>query len=148
MKTTPKAYQKLVKERAPKSKTALQCLKAFAVGGLICALGQGLHGLYETVLQLPAQAADAWTSITLVGAAALLTGLGLYDRIGSFAGAGSVVPITGFANSVVAPAMEFKSEGLILGTGAKLFTVAGPVLVYGIGAGVITGLVYWLIGLF
>lgn len=148
MKTTPEAYQKLVRERAPKSKTALQCAKAFAVGGLISAIGQGLHDLYASVLQLPVQAADAWTSITLVGAAALLTGLGLYDRIGAFAGAGSVVPITGFANSVVAPAMEFKSEGLILGTGAKLFTIAGPVLVYGIGAGVITGLVYWLIGLF
>ena len=142
------AYRTLVKERQPKSKVLSQCVRAFTVGGLICLLGQGLHDLYAVVLRLDEAAAGTWTSITLVGLAALLTGLGLYDRIGAFAGAGSVVPITGFANSIAAPAMEFKTEGLILGTGAKLFTIAGPVLVYGIGASIICGLVYWVIGLF
>lgn len=140
------AYRALVKERQPKSRVAAQCVKAFAVGGLICLLGQAIHDLYANVLHLEETAVGSWTSITLVALAALLTGLGLYDRIGAFAGAGSVVPITGFANSIAAPAMEFKTEGLILGTGAKLFTIAGPVLVYGIGASVICGLVYWLIG--
>ena len=144
MNVSKDSYRALVKERAPKSKTALQCVKAFAVGGLICTLGQALHDLYAIALHLPKDAADTWTSITLIGLAALLTGLGIYDRIGSFAGAGSVVPITGFANSVVAPAMEFKSEGLILGTGAKLFTIAGPVLVYGIGASIVCGLLSYL----
>ncbi len=141
------AYRAFVKERQPKSKVASQCVKAFTVGGLICLLGQVIHDLYAMALHLDESAAGTWTSITLVALAALLTGLGLYDRIGAFAGAGSVVPITGFANSIAAPAMEFKTEGLILGTGAKLFTIAGPVLVYGVGASVICGLAYWLIGL-
>ncbi|MBR0082307.1 MAG: stage V sporulation protein AC [Clostridia bacterium] len=147
MNVTKEEYKALVSERSPKSKTLAQCVKAFAVGGVICCVGQGIHDLYTLALHMETTAADSWTSITLIGLAAILTGLGVYDRIGSFAGAGSVVPITGFANSVVAPAMEFKSEGLILGTSAKLFTIAGPVLVYGIGASVLCGLVYWLIGL-
>ena len=141
-----KAYQKTVERRAPKSRVLSQCAKAFLVGGLICTLGQGLHDLFALALQLDAEAAGTWTSITLILLAAILTGLGVYDRIGAFAGAGSVVPITGFANSIVSPAIEFKSEGLILGTSAKLFTIAGPVLVYGIGASVVCGLIYWLIG--
>ena len=148
MSVSAKEYQQLVKERAPKSRTVLSCVKAFSVGGAICTLGQGLHDLFAKALHLPVDAAGTWTSITLIGIAALLTAFGLYDRIGAFAGAGSVVPITGFANSVVAPAIEFKSEGLILGTGAKLFTVAGPVLVYGIGTSILCGIVYWMIGLF
>lgn len=148
MNITQTAYQKLVEQSAPKSKVLLQCVKAFSVGGIICCIGQGIHDLFERVLGFSQMDAGTWTSILLVGIAALLTCIGLYDRIGAFAGAGSVVPITGFANSIVSPAMEFKSEGLILGTGAKMFTIAGPVLVYGIGAGVVCGLIYWLIGLF
>lgn len=148
MRTTATQYRQLLKERAPKSKTLAQCIKAFAVGGIICCVGQGIHDLFALVLHVPSETAGTWTSILLIGLSALLTGLGLYDRIGSFAGAGSVVPITGFANSIVSPAMEFKAEGLILGTGAKMFTIAGPVLVYGIGASVLCGLLFWLIGLF
>ena len=148
MSVSAKEYARLVEQRAPKSKTLPMCLKAFVTGGGICLLGQGLHDLYEKVLQLGSDAAGTWTSITLIGIAALLTAFGVYDRIGTFAGAGSVVPITGFANSVVAPAIEFRSEGLILGTGAKLFTIAGPVLVYGIGTSILCGVAYWLIGLF
>lgn len=143
-----KAYQRIVEQRAPKSRVLLQCVKAFFTGGLICTLGQGLQDFFSLVLHQGQNEAGAWTSIALILLAAVLTGLGLYDRIGAFAGAGSVVPITGFANSIVSPAIEFKSEGLILGTGAKLFTIAGPVLVYGIGASVVLGLVYRLIELF
>ncbi len=142
-----KAYQKAVAEHAPKSKVLAQCIKAFCIGGLICMIGQGLHDLYTFACGLSETAAGTWTSVTLVGLAALLTGLGWYDRLGAFAGAGSVVPITGFANSVVSPAIEFRSEGLILGTSAKLFTIAGPVIVYGISASVLCGLIYWLFGL-
>lgn len=134
-----KAYRKEVLRRAPKSPAALQCLKAFAVGGLICMLGQGFHDLS---LRLSLSDADASTvsSMALIFLTALLTGLGIFDKIASFAGAGTVVPITGFANSIAAPAMEYRPEGFVLGVGAKLFTIAGPVLVYGIGASVIVGL--------
>ena len=138
------AYRREVTRRMPKSPAALQCLKAFLVGGLICVLGQGVHDL--ALLYVPDEAdASTVTSITLIGLTALLTGLGVFDRIASFAGAGTVVPITGFANSVVAPAMEYRPEGLVLGVGAKLFTVAGPVLVYGIAASVVAGLISLLI---
>lgn len=137
-------YRETVKREAPKSKVLLQCIKAFCIGGLICLLGQGISDIYERLLHLSREHAATATSMTLVFLAALLTGFGVYDRIGSFAGAGTVVPITGFANSVVAPAMEFRAEGLVLGVGAKLFTLAGPVLVYGITASVVYGLIYWL----
>ncbi len=135
-----KAYRKEVERRAPKSPAALQCLKAFLVGGLICVLGQGIHDL---ALLIPLSDADASTvsSVTLIFCTALLTGLGVFDRIASFAGAGTVVPITGFANSIAAPAMEYRPEGFVLGVGAKLFTIAGPVLVYGIGASILVGLI-------
>ncbi len=135
-----KAYQKEVRERAPKSPAGLQILKAFLVGGLICVLGQGIHDL---ALLIPLSDRDASTvsSITLIFLTALLTGLGVFDQIASFAGAGTVVPITGFANSVVSPAMEYRPEGFVLGVGAKMFTVAGPVLVYGIAASVLVGLI-------
>ena len=134
-----KAYQKEVARRAPKSPAALQCLKAFLVGGLICVLGQGVHDL---ALLLPLSDKDASTvsSMTLIFLTALLTGLGVFDRIASCAGAGTVVPITGFANAIAAPAMEYRPEGFVLGVGAKLFTIAGPVLVYGIGASILVGL--------
>ena len=134
-----KAYQKEVARRAPKSPAALQCARAFLVGGLICVLGQGFHDL---ALLIPVSEQDASTvcSVALIFLTALLTGLGVFDKIASFAGAGTVVPITGFANSIAAPAMEYRPEGFVLGVGAKLFTIAGPVLVYGVGASIIVGL--------
>ena len=134
------AYRKEVARRMPKSPALLQCVKAFLVGGLICVLGQGIHDL---ALLYVSDEADASTisSVTLIFLTALLTGLGVFDRIATFAGAGTVVPITGFANSIAAPAMEYRPEGFVLGVGAKLFTIAGPVLVYGIAASVIVGLI-------
>ncbi len=135
------AYRKEVLQRAPKSPAALQCLKAFLVGGLICVLGQGLHDLAVLLFSVSSDDASTVSSMTLIFLTALLTGLGVFDRIASFAGAGTVVPITGFANSIVAPAMEYRPEGFVLGVGAKLFTIAGPVLVYGIAASVIVGLI-------
>lgn len=136
----PQAYRKEVKRRAPKSPAVLQCLKAFLVGGLICVLGQGIHDL-AVLLSLSDADASTVSSVTLILLTALLTGIGVFDRIAAFAGAGTVVPITGFANSIVAPAMEYRPEGLVLGVGAKLFTIAGPVLVYGIMSSVIVGLI-------
>ena len=132
-------YRREVEKRMPKSPAALQCLKAFLVGGLICVLGQGIHDL-GVLLSLSDADASTVSLVVLIGLTAVLTGVGVFDRIASFAGAGTVVPITGFANSIVAPAMEYRPEGLVLGVGAKLFTVAGPVLVYGIAASVIVGL--------
>ncbi|MBQ1821191.1 MAG: stage V sporulation protein AC [Clostridia bacterium] len=139
-----KEYQKEVAARAPKSPALLQCVKAFLVGGLICVLGQGIHDL---ALLIPLSDRDASTvsSMTLIFLTALLTGIGVFDRIASFAGAGTVVPITGFANSIAAPAMEYRPEGFVLGIGAKMFTIAGPVLVYGIGASIIVGLISLLL---
>ena len=138
-------YKRYVSDRTPKSNTLLDCLKAFAVGGTICLLGQGLHDLWALLGVGDNETVGTLTSITLVFLGAALTGLGVYDRIGKFAGAGSIVPSTGFANSIVSPAMEFKREGLILGTAAKMFTIAGPVLVYGVGASVIVGLITCLV---
>ncbi len=134
------AYQAMVKERAPKSKTFTMCLKAFLVGGIICCIGQLIHNTGERWFQLNEEDVAIYTAIVLVFLGAFLTGLGVYDKIGGFAGAGSVVPITGFANSIVAPAMEHKTEGYVMGVGAKLFSLAGPVLVYGISSSVLIGL--------
>ena len=128
---------------SPKSPIVKDCVMAFVVGGLICTLGQALINLY-TFLGLDKGAAGTACSMTLVALSALLTGLSLYDNIAKHAGAGTLVPITGFANSVAAPAVEFKTEGFILGVGAKMFTIAGPVIVYGVSASVVYGLIYWL----
>lgn len=143
---TEKEYAKLVAARMPKSPIWKDCLWAFAVGGAICTLGQVLLALYGQWLDKT----DAGTaaSMTLVALSALLTGLSLYDNIAKFAGAGTLVPITGFANSVAAPAVEFKTEGFILGVGAKMFTIAGPVIVYGTVASVVYGIIYWITTLF
>lgn len=138
-------YQQQVKEKMPRSKTLPQCLRAFVVGGLICCIGQAVRAFGENTLALDPDSVAALTAIVMVFLGATLTGLGVYDKIGAWAGAGSVVPITGFANSIVSPAMEFKREGLILGTAAKMFTIAGPVLVYGIGASVVVGLITCLL---
>lgn len=138
-----KQYARLVKDKSPKSPIMKDCLFAFASGGLICALGQFLLNRY-TGLGLEKQDAAAWVSITLVGLSALLTGLSVYDDIAKYAGAGTLVPITGFSNAVAASAVEFQTEGFILGVGAKMFTIAGPVIVYGLSASAVYGVIYWL----
>ncbi len=138
-----KAYQALIAERREKSPLLTDCLKAFLVGGTICLIGQGVSTLGEYALLLEGETLAAFTSVCMVFLGALLTGLGVYDRIYSFGGMGAAVPITGFANSMVSPAMEFRREGLVMGTGARLFTIAGPVLVYGIGGSILAGLL-WL----
>lgn len=140
---TEKEYGKLVKSMAPRSPIWKDCLNAFWIGGLICAIGQLILNGY-TALGLDETAAGTATSMTLVAMSALLTGLSLYDNIAKFAGAGTLVPITGFANSIAAPAVEFKTEGFILGVGAKMFTIAGPVIVYGVSTSVVYGLIYWI----
>ena len=142
---TAQEYQKRVNELIPRSKTGLMCLKAFLVGGLICCLGQLIQDLGRMWLDLDKEQAGALCSLSLIFLAGLLTALGVFDRIAAFAGAGTVVPITGFANSIVSPAMEFRSEGLITGTAAKLFQIAGPVLVYGICASVVYGIILYFI---
>lgn len=138
-------YLQLVERLAPRSDMGKGLVRAFWVGGLICVLGQAITDLAMS-FGLDRQAAGTVCSISLVFASALTTGLGVYDRLGKYAGAGSIVPITGFANSVVAPAMEFKREGYVMGVGAKMFSLAGPVLVYGIGSSVIVGLIYFFLG--
>lgn len=140
---TDKQYGKLVKELSPKSPIGKDCLYAFTIGGLICMLGQFLLNRYIG-LGMEEKSASAWVSITLVGMSALLTGLSLYDNLAKYAGAGTLVPITGFANAVSAPAVEFRTEGFVLGVGAKMFTIAGPVIVFGITASAIYGVFYWL----
>ncbi|MBQ4600130.1 MAG: stage V sporulation protein AC [Oscillospiraceae bacterium] len=147
MDMTEKQYQRIVKEMAPKSPVKKDCLNAFWIGGLICALGQLLINGY-TALGMEKEMASTAGSMTLVALSALLTGLSVYDDIAKVAGAGTLVPITGFANSVAAPAVEFKTEGFILGVGAKMFTIAGPVIVYGVSASVVYGLIYWITTLF
>ena len=142
-----KEYAKLVKRMAPRSPIVKNCIFAFLVGGAICALGQAILNGY-TALGLEQKDASTATSMTLVALSALFTGLSLYDNLAKYAGAGTLVPITGFANAVSAPAIEFKTEGFILGVGAKMFTIAGPVIVYGVSASVVYGLIYWITTLF
>ena len=139
---TEKQYDQFVKELSPRSPAWKDCLWAFCVGGGICVLGQWFLNCY-TSLGLEKQDASGAASMTLVAIAALLTGLSLFDDIAKRAGAGTLVPITGFANAIAAPAVEFKTEGLILGTAAKMFTIAGPVIVYGVSASVVYGVIYW-----
>ena len=140
---TEREYDRLVKELSPKSPMGKDCLGAFCVGGLICVLGQGLLALYGR-LGLDKDGAGTAVSMTLVALSALLTGLSLYDDIAKFAGAGTLVPITGFANAIAAPAVDAKVEGFIPGVGAKLFSISGPVIVYGLGASVVYGVIYWI----
>lgn len=144
---TEKEYGKLVADMAPKSPIWKDCVGAFVIGGLICTLGQLIMEGYRA-LGLEQQDAGTAMSMTLVALSALLTGLSLYDDIAKHAGAGTLVPITGFANAIAAPAVEFKTEGFILGVGAKMFTIAGPVIVYGVSASVVYGLIYWITTLF
>ena len=144
---TEKEYDQLVKKLSPPSPIGKDCLNAFWIGGLICVLGQlAINGFM--VLGLEKADASTAASMSLVALSALLTGLSLYDDIAKIAGAGTLVPITGFANAVAAPAVEFKTEGFILGVGAKMFTIAGPVIVYGVSASVVYGVIYWITTLF
>ena len=140
---TDKEYGKLVEDISPRSPVGKDTLNAFWVGGIICTIGQFFINFY-TNLGLEKDAASAAASMTLVVISATLTGLSLYDNIAKFAGAGTLVPITGFANSIAAPAIEFKTEGMILGVGGKMFQIAGQVIVYGISASVVYGLIYWI----
>ena len=140
---TENQYDQLVKDISPHSPMLKNALWAFCVGGAICALGQFFLNWYQD-LGLAKKEAGTAASMTLVALSALFTGLSLYDNLAKHAGAGTLVPITGFANAVAAPAVEFKTEGFILGVGAKMFTIAGPVIVYGVSASVIYGLIHWL----
>jgi len=144
MKMTNKEYNEYIKKKAPKSKLVPNLLKAFIIGGLICCVGQGFIELYKH-FGISERDAAALTTISLVFLGAFLTGIGVYDNLAKIGGAGTLVPITGFANSVVAPALEFKSEGLVLGMSAKMFVIAGPVIVFGISASVVYGLILAII---
>ena len=144
---TNQEYNEYIKKKTPNSKIFTNCIKAFIAGGIICVIGQCITALLKK-WGFNQEDAGTYTSIILVFLGALLTGLDIYPRIAKFAGAGTVVPITGFANSVVSPALEAKTEGMVLGTGAKIFTIAGPVILYGILASWLAGIVYWIISLF
>lgn len=140
---TQKNYQEYINKKSPNSPILKNCFNAFWVGGLICALGQVISAFCK-YKGLDTQISGTIVSIILIGISAFLTGLNLFNKVGKFAGAGSLIPITGFANSIVSPAMEYKSEGYVMGVGAKMFTVAGPVLVYGISSSVIIGMIYFI----
>lgn len=141
---TKKEYEKYVEAKSPKSRIWRNILRAFIIGGIICIIGQFITNAFKSK-GFDTETTAALTTIVLVFTGILLTGLDLYDEIGRFAGAGSIVPITGFANSIASPAIEFKAEGQVLGVGAKMFIIAGPVLVYGITASVIAGIIYYLL---
>ncbi len=137
-----KEYQQIVTAKSKKSKVFVNCIKAFLIGGAICTLGQVLITVYKTA-GMGEEDARTLTSVTLVFLGVLVTSLGFYDDLAKHAGAGSLVPITGFANAVSSPAIEFKTEGFVLGVGAKMFVIAGPVIVYGVTASVVFGVIYW-----
>ncbi len=141
-------YINFVSEISPKTNEKRSLFRAFWVGGTICLIGQFIRFCLQFFFGLYGDVLAGTTSIILIAIGAFLTGLGVYDRIGKYAGGGSIVPITGFANSVVSPAMEFKTEGFIYGLAAKMFTVAGPILVFGISGSVLVGIIYYIAGLF
>ncbi|KAJ53654.1 stage V sporulation protein AC [Clostridium tetanomorphum] len=143
-KNVKKKFKKLSAETEPKKNLFKDCINAFIVGGIICDIGQFFNN-YFLNRGIPKEEVGTYVAIVMVFIGALLTGIGIYDRIAIFAGAGTIVPITGFSNSMVSPAMEFKKEGYIFGVGAKMFTIAGPVLVYGISTSVIVGIVYYVL---
>lgn len=142
-----KNYKDYVEKISPKPKYLKNYILAFVVGGTICMIGQAINDIYMNFAGLDKALASIATSMTLIFIGALLTGLGVYDLLGKRAGAGSAIPITGFANSIVSPAMEYKREGYVLGVGANLFKIAGPVLVYGIGSSIVCGFIYYIINL-
>lgn len=145
MNYTKQEYLHYVEKKAPNSPVVKDTLLAFAVGGAICTLGQAVAELYKNVIGLDEEAVKAAVPITMVFLGALFTGLGLYNKAAKYAGAGTLVPITGFANAIVSPAMEFRREGYVLGLAAKMFVIAGPVLVYGINTSILMGLLYYLL---
>ena len=147
MKMNSMQYDALVKKYSPKSHTLTDTLNAFWTGGLICVVGQLIMNGWG-LLGLDQEQSGTATAMSLILLGAVLTGLGIYDRMAKVAGAGTVVPITGFANSIVSPAMEFKTEGFVMGMAAKMFTIAGPVIVYGVSASVVYGVVYWITTMF
>ena len=144
MEEQKKTYQEYVKKVTPTHNIWMQLLKAFVVGGLICVLGQGILSIAGDVFGLDKETAGSWCSMLLVFLSALTTGLNWYQRLATFAGAGALVPITGFANSVCAPAIEYKKEGQVFGIGVKIFTIAGPVILYGIFVSWLLGFFYWI----
>ena len=149
MRMDKKEYAELVEQTAPKTKEGKTILLAFAVGGLICVIGQAISDALSALLpQFDVKQIGALTGVAMIFLGSLLTGLGVYDKIGYYAGAGSVLPITGFANSIVSPAIEYNTEGIVFGLMAKMFSIAGPVIVSGISASVLIGIVYYIIGLF
>lgn len=147
MNLDSKSYKKYANKRAKKSPLAKDSLMAFLIGGAICMLGQAIMIIYKAV-GVPDDMAKSLVPVTLIFLAALFTGIGIFDNLAKIAGAGTLVPITGFANAVVSPAIDNKSEGFIMGVGAKMFVVAGPVIVYGIISSVLYGVVYYIVGLF
>lgn len=142
-KMSPNEYEEFIKDKLPKPKLLPNCIKAFIVGGLISDIGQFITNSLKN-MNLNQNQVSTGTAIILVFLGAFFTGLGIYDKLGKFAGAGSIVPITGFSNSIVSPAMEFKREGFVFGVGARMFVIAGPVLVYGISTSVVIGIIYFL----
>ncbi len=144
MRISNKQYDEMVKKTSPNSPIVLDCIKAFLIGGLICCFGQLLFYIFRKS-GMSLDESRSLVSITLIIITAILTGIGVFDKIAKHAGAGTIVPITGFANSVVSPAMEFKSEGFIMGTGASIFKVAGPVILYGTTAASLYGLIYFIV---
>lgn len=147
MKMTPKQYSDYIDQKSPNSSVWPNLLKSFLMGGSICTIGQAISNLYQ-YLGTEKENAAAFTSITLIFLGALLTGLGVYDKLAHYGRAGTLIPITGFANSVVSPAMEFKSEGYITGLSAKLFVIAGPVIVFGTAAATIYGVIFCIVAQF
>lgn len=138
-----KEYKKLVDKKTPSSKVVINSVKAFLFGGTICAIGQFFKNIYEP-LGMSKELTGSAVSVTMIFLGVFLTGINIYHKLAKHAGAGTIVPITGFANSVASPAIEAKTEGLVLGVGTKIFTIAGPVIVYGIGTSVLAGIWYWL----
>ncbi len=145
IRTDPAAYEQMTRQASPPSRMVQGVFRAFWVGGTVCIIGQLAAETGVQLMKMTPADGYCFAAIILVLLTAILTGAGVFDRIGQYAGAGAFVPITGFANAMVSPALEFRREGMVLGLGAKLFTIAGPVLVYGIGASVLVGLVYAII---
>ena len=148
MNMDKKTYARYVQARAPRSPLVRDCVWAFLVGGGICLLAEGMIQLLVGVFDMPRDVASTWSSITLVLVAVTLTAIGVFDKIAKCAGGGTLLPITGFANAVASPAIDSRAEGFVLGVGAKIFTVAGPVLLYGTAAGTLYGFIYWLCTVF
>ena len=144
MEINKKTYDKMTKKASPPSPKLKNCILAFLVGGLICTLGETLTFAFTEYCNLKPEIVKMLVPVTLITLAAILTGLGIFEKIAKYAGAGTLVPITGFSNAVVSPAIEFKSEGFVLGVGAKMFTIAGPVILYGTVASVVYGVIYWI----